>query len=380
MKKNRLYILLFVFIMFFCVNVGGVKADNFTLDFGKNSEKISVRLAGASDTDFNGASSIECEVNVSDDNDTTVSRCSYIGNSAYYNNTYSFKGSGNNNKINVKITNKKNNNNSLRMTNFNASCEKPSQIGNNYICTIANITFKWEKHDECNNPDRSGNNNGIPGVIACVGGSSIFCDKYKNMKDSDLKKECPGAFEDSSSLTVKDVLKKCEILDTASFDKWCKYGNGKKIKNTDIVQSIINAANKWGSEEYGVSSDGSVSCTALLGPENVDLISEILLIISVIGVVLVIIFEIGDFVKAIASSDDDALAQAFKKLKNRIISVVVLLLLPVLVDFTLGFINDNLHYEIVKRDENGNVLKDKDGNAITEDVSIKVGKASDCGQ
>ena len=82
---------------------------------------------------------------------------------------------------------------------------------------------------------------------------------------------------------------------------------------------------------------------------------------------MVVVFGIMEFIKAISSSDDDALAKAFKRLKVRIISIIILLILPVFVNLLLGLINDNVHFKIV----NGE-------GTVTEDVSIQIGKASDC--
>ena len=85
---------------------------------------------------------------------------------------------------------------------------------------------------------------------------------------------------------------------------------------------------------------------------------------------MVVVFGIMEFIKAISSSDDDALAKAFKRLKVRLISIIILLILPVFVNLVLGLINDNVHFEIVK---NVNGVE-----KVTEDVSIQIGKASDC--
>ncbi|MBR2833044.1 MAG: hypothetical protein IKE75_01170 [Bacilli bacterium] len=360
MKNKKVYILMFVFM--FCFSISGVKADNFTLSFGTKSEKIDVKISPSGD--FDTTSSIICEVH-GDEDDVTVSGCSFIG-SSINNNNYSFVGNvGKSKKYNVKVSNKKEDNNSLRMTSFNAACNKSTKYINSYTCTVSSIVFKWEKHDECNNPDRSGNNHGIPGVISCVGGSPIFCDKYKKMKDDEVKDKCPGAYGDNNDLKAKDILKKCETLDNASFEKWCKYGkNGGATRNQDAVPDIHDY--KYDSAKYGVGK--TITCKKLLGSDNVKLIRTYLFYICAAGVIIVIVLGISDFVKAIASSDDDALMTAWKRLKNRIISVIILLLLPALVNFVLSFVDDNMHLEIV--DKNGEVKKD---------ISVKFGKASDCG-
>lgn len=137
-------------------------------------------------------------------------------------------------------------------------------------------------------------------------------------------------------------------------------------ENHDSVGEIKKDG--WGEEDYGISEDEAIDCTSLLGDDNIKLITDVLLVISAVGIVMVVVYSIADFTKSVASNDDDGLAKSGKHLKNRIISVIALLLLPALVNFLLGFVNDNLHYEKIKKngDSNGS-------------VSIKVGNAADCG-
>lgn len=372
MNNKYLRLVLFVFVMFFCVNISGVKADNFMFAaFSSNASEVSGNIKNIG---YNGAlktgTPIQCTINVIDDDAGSFS-CTYNAqNNIGAKFTFAVPVDEKTQKqIGISFSNSRGDNNALRITKFNSDCEDISDgnSGTRVKCTIKKVVFKWESHDKCETPSRTGGPKGLTGIVACTGGSSIFCDKYKDMKDDEIKDACPGAYEDDNDLTGKDILKKCETLDTAAFDKWCKNGKveGESSENKESVKSILDY--KWETKDYGISGDGEIECTTLLG-DNVQLISGIFLVISVIGVVLVIALGISDFVKAVASNDDDANMQAFKRLKNRIISVVILLLLPVLINLVLGFINDNVYYQ--KVDINGET---------GEQVSIKIGKVSDCG-
>lgn len=357
MRNKCLYVFLFIFM--FCFSISGVKADNFCYQFGSNSEKIDVSITGGITNDFN-LTSVDCKINV-EDSSVDYTSCLYIGTGTDGRN-YNFV-----EPKSIKVSNSKGDNNALRMTSFKAVCKRSndSVLGNSYTCKIEKMLFKWEKHDKCNNPDRSCNNNGIPGAIACIGGSSIFCDKYKNMKNSEIKSECPGAYGDDNNLKKKDILKKCETMDSVAFDSWCKYGkNGGTTRNYEAVPDITGY--NYEEKKYGVGK--AITCSKLLGPDNVKLIHTYLLYICIAGVLLVVVLGAMDFVKAIASSDDDGLKTAWKRIKNRIISVIILLLLPALVNFILSFVDDNFHLETVK-----------DGKVKKSDISVKIGKASDCG-
>lgn len=144
--------------------------------------------------------------------------------------------------------------------------------------------------------------------------------------------------------------------------------NNEHGGNFNLIQSIRNyfSHNNNGKTEF---SKKEVTCTELLGRDLIKLINSSFLIICVSSIVLIVVFTSLDFIKAIASNDDDIMKKSTSRLKARLIAVVILLLLPVLVSFTLGFINDNLYLYIV--DENGEIVQDNN-------VSIKVGKPSDC--
>ena len=175
----------------------------------------------------------------------------------------------------------------------------------------------------------------------------IKSDTDESISNKTRKSYSSGANGDTSNTTTKENKKQ----------------NGS---NTDNVKYIVDGS-KVNNSTYQY---GEITCTELLGDQNVELIRNIMFVFSAFAIVLVIILGITDFIKAIASSDDDAIMKAVKKLKIRIISVVILLLIPVLVNFILNFVNGNLRFEII----------DSEGNATDKEVSIKVGNVSDCGQ
>ena len=131
--------------------------------------------------------------------------------------------------------------------------------------------------------------------------------------------------------------------------------------NSDMVDAVIRYAEKYLGEDFS-DLEGEITCADLLGSENVELLSGGFLILSIIGVLLLVITGIGDFVSAITSNEDGAVLKAFNKFKTRIIACVILLLLPAFIDFVLGFINDSFHYETT----------------AGQGTEIKVGNVSDC--
>ena len=139
--------------------------------------------------------------------------------------------------------------------------------------------------------------------------------------------------------------KTTEVDDTKEREK--KKKQEESGKNVEYwLPRVLDGAGKYKSD----NKYNKVTCSSLLGDENIKLVRRGLFIIAVIGVVLVVALGSSDFVKAVASSDSDALSKAGKSFKNRIISVVLLLLMPVLVDLLLSFINGNVYFRKINSD------------------------------
>ena len=75
-----------------------------------------------------------------------------------------------------------------------------------------------------------------------------------------------------------------------------------------------------------------------------------------------------DFIKVITASEDNAMSEAFKKVKNRIIAVIILLLLPLLVNFLIGIVNKSATVVETVDSSTGKTVKKE----------IKIGKLDDC--
>lgn len=97
------------------------------------------------------------------------------------------------------------------------------------------------------------------------------------------------------------------------------------------IDSSLGRGHQFGSG-YSLSE---FTCEEILGSSLIELINNFFDLIKIIGVVAVIVLSMLDFVKAIMSSDADALKKAFNKLKVRLIVIVILLLLPVIIEYIL---------------------------------------------
>ena len=81
--------------------------------------------------------------------------------------------------------------------------------------------------------------------------------------------------------------------------------------------------------------DVVVTCENLLGNNLINMLSDIYFFIEVAVIIIVVILSMVDFFKATANSDADALKKCWGKIVKRIIVVIVLVLLPIIIGFTL---------------------------------------------
>lgn len=320
--KKSLMIILFVFTVFFGISV---KAERYEVVFrcsstcGGNSSNCTMSI---SDGKFNGG----------------LDGCK-IPNPNASNGGYKVEYSGSSASI-----------------SGNSKCYELSYTCKleNSVCKISDLKF--------NKTDATAND-ASKGIICASAPVHDICDE---VTEDNFKEKCKSAPSDA---TYEKFRNRCDLSYQDAMD-YCEgkgdYVGSSSNRNKEGVDEIKRDG--WAEDEYGISEDGSIECTTLLGKDNVSLITNILLVIAAVGVVMVVIYSITDFTKAVAASDDDGLAKSGKHLKNRIISVIALLLLPALINFLLGFINDNLHYEKIKNNGDSNGT-----------ISIKVGNVSDCG-
>lgn len=152
-----------------------------------------------------------------------------------------------------------------------------------------------------------------------------------------------------------------------------KLDDEKYITCSSNNTELSSAITKWYKNEKDKLYKAGIenvdfTCSKIFEDDDVkNLISSIFWLISIGGVIM-LLFTMGmDFVKVI-TSNEESMSEALKKSKNRIIATIILLILPILVNFVINVINTNFVQV---------TIKDKDGNALNS--SYKVGNVSDCG-
>lgn len=115
--------------------------------------------------------------------------------------------------------------------------------------------------------------------------------------------------------------------------------NSDDIKLEDFNKRLLNNGidqlNKIGYVTIPIEK-----CEDLFSEELLNKIQEYFNIIKIIVPILVIIFGVLDFLKAITSSDADELKKAQARFIKRLIIAVIIFFIPMLVNFVLNLVND----------------------------------------
>ena len=377
MKKNRLYMILFVFVMFFCVNIGEGSALNEKGTGGVSGTLYSYgikcfyqgNLSGVAN--YGGSTGSTC----GSDNSTTTPV-------VYGIDYYCFNGSMSSDGSTV------------------ANCKRFGAWGHG---RAAHINGSDVKKVGISNYDSFFNSQNIPNNTYSYFGAS---------KDKGVKK-CPSSIYVDGDLMINASQlmgsgeyplgkmsftrngKKLTLLSGKTYRY--KKGNGGNLENDvlDIIsdfkevtrcgdtyydtthgsvgikvekntnEKLVDSIKKWAEEQKDLQKnpnieigvDDKLDCHQVLGDAFAEVLAAVFTITCVIGVVLLIITLVFDFIKAIASNENDGLLDAFKKAKTRIIATIILLMLPVFINFVIDFLNNNL---------------------IVEDGNVKIGNVSEC--
>ena len=156
----------------------------------------------------------------------------------------------------------------------------------------------------------------------------------------DCNKEKPKTKEElNKKLNTSDVWTDGTNLDDST-----------RVDASDDIKDIENWGNK-AKTEVPDEGDYSNQCE-IIDPEIITFLTNLFIIIQVIGILLLIILTAADFIKVITGSDDDNLPKAFKRLLKRIIIVVIILLLPLLIKWVLNMVN-TVHIDKMVKSNDG---------------------------
>ena len=297
--KKRYWIFLCLFFVFFCVDINGVKAEKFNVVYKCDNSNFYCPLSIVDGKLSNKTDYCDVKTTWGD------RKARYVGDVSISEASKCYK---------VEYT-----------CTWNGTDKKYDLVNIKFVKTDATKSDAGE------------------GII-CPSKSLI--DMCKDYNSENFEKKCPKR---PSGATYAKFRGKCDLSYSDAMD-YCNgtgdYAIANSKKNSELVDTIKDWAKNGseGSSDTGLDANETLTCAEVLDTELIELLAGIFRLISVGGVILLIILMGFDFVKAIVSSEDDAVFKAFKDSRNRVIAVIILLLLPVLVNFMISILN-NLHFE-----------------------------------
>ena len=121
-------------------------------------------------------------------------------------------------------------------------------------------------------------------------------------------------------------------------NQWCKSVLSVNDSNSGCLNKCLRLSkerSKLKIENMNKKPDGKCGVSARI----IGLIYNFLKWMKYIAPALVIILSMLDFIKALAAQDDDAMKKAQQKFTKRLISAVLLFLLPLIIDYVLRIFN-----------------------------------------
>ena len=90
-------------------------------------------------------------------------------------------------------------------------------------------------------------------------------------------------------------------------------------------------------------SEHVMNCTELKGTRTYKIIKEVFKWIQILAPIMLIIFGVLDYVKALIASDADAMKKTSSKFVKRLIISAAIILLPFVLDFFLSLLEGSMN-------------------------------------
>lgn len=109
-----------------------------------------------------------------------------------------------------------------------------------------------------------------------------------------------------------------------------------RYNGEDVIQQIVNWGNYKEKNRFEYKEEDI--CKIIKGPVE-DIINKVFLIITIIGILLLIVMIAIDFIKVVTGTEEE-LKLTIKHSAIRIICIIILLMLPMLVSWTIDTVNE----------------------------------------
>lgn len=149
------------------------------------------------------------------------------------------------------------------------------------------------------------------------------------------------------------------------------------LSNKEIAKKIYEYYKNMKSTKNDLLYE--LNCSSIFG-SNLQIkafntfINNIFFSIIIFSIIILIILSMIDFIRGIISNDEDYLKKAFKNTKNRLISIVILILLPLILNTIINFIDNIEGQEDFKIGKTNDICSNDEKSKkdyIKEDITIQ---------
>jgi len=173
--------------------------------------------------------------------------------------------------------------------------------------------------------------------------SQFYSGSYKPQKDD--YPEIAKLFKDSNGkLHCPNLYISCGSSGSNSF---CTISENNNIYGISFSGTESNDADKInGKNDNPNENDEKINLNyttgcGIISNDLKDWMIQLLDIVKIGALILTLILGMVDFLKGVASGDDDAMKKVWKSFSRRLIALVLLFLLPVIIEFILGLVTIN---------------------------------------
>ncbi len=159
------------------------------------------------------------------------------------------------------------------------------------------------------------------------------CSVDDDIKASMFKDTCPNLY---TTCVSNGALKICRV----TTDSTGGFSVEDNPYNTSETDEISEWANNKKNDTYSSEETDKASGCELIKDDLQDFLHDLFFYISIGGVIIVVVMTIFDLFKVITGDVDDAMKKFLKGIKARLIVLVILLLLPAIISFIIGVVNN----------------------------------------
>ncbi|MBE6153572.1 MAG: hypothetical protein E7166_05050 [Firmicutes bacterium] len=199
-------------------------------------------------------------------------------------------------------------------------------------------------------------NNNKTMLVTYYSDNSVVLDTYgntgfikaNNFEDSKFKDSCPtklwacypAAQAGNSARAVVDTIYQTSFA--ACSNRYFELTNKQTDLSPDVQYDENGNLPGESIDNIGLPTGDPMTCESLKNTETYKIVRNVFTWIQIAAPIMLVIFGVVDFTKAVAASDNDAIKKAQGAFVKRVIIAAIIILLPFIVDLLLSLLDGAL--------------------------------------